>query len=249
MHYWSKKLHLRTERGENVSKGGQIVDFLPTEVFPGIVVNIQTLYMSWIVMFLVAFIVILVSRNPKLVPGNLQLFIEAVYEGIGNMAGENLGEKGKKMMTPFFITLFLYIFIGNEIGLLPQVLESFHIHITSPTADLNTTLGLSLLVISLIYILGIARHGLGYFAHFFKPSIFMFPINLLDELAKPVTMSFRLFGNIIAGEILLIVLYNMVPWIAPSIWLAYSVAIGLIQAMIFCALGICYMRGAFSEEH
>ncbi len=232
-----------------MSNGSQIVNFLPTEILPGIVVNVQTIVMSWISMAIVAVIVIAVAAKPKIIPGNVQLLVEAVFEGIGNMAGENLGEKGRKMMAPFFITLFMYILVSNQIGLLPQVLEPFHLHITSPTADLNTTLGLSLLVIGLMYVIGIARKGLKYFSHFFQPWAIMFPINLLDELAKPVTMSFRLFGNIIAGEILLIVLYRMVPWVAPSIWLAYSFIIGIIQAMIFCALGICYMRGAFSDDH
>jgi F-type H+-transporting ATPase subunit a len=152
------------------------------------------------------------------------------------------------MVGPFFLTLFLYIFVGNEVGLLPQVFTPMHFHITSPTNDLNTTLGLGLLVIAVIYVLGISLHGLSYFKHFFQPSVLMFPLHLLDEVLKPFTMAFRLFGNIVAGEILLVVLYKLVPWVIPELWVAFSIAIGAIQALIFTTLGICYMRGVFASH-
>ncbi len=227
----------------------KIIDFLPTEVWPGMVFNVQTIYMSWLTMAIVAIILIAATRNSKLVPGNLQIFVESIFDLVGSMAGENLGEKGRKMMGPFFLTLFMYIFVGNEIGLIPQIFEPLHLHITSPTADLNTTLGLGLLVITLVYVIGIARNGLAHFKHFFQPSIFMFPIHLLDEALKPFTMAFRLFGNIVAGEIMLVVLYQLTPWVVPELWVCFSLAIGAIQAMIFTTLGICYMRGSFQSDH
>ncbi len=227
----------------------KIIDFLPTEVWPGFVFNVQTIYMSWLTMAIVALILIVVTRNPKVIPGNMQLCVEAIFDLVGGMAEENLGAKGKKMMGPFFLTLFMYIFVSNELGLVPQIFEPLHIHITSPTADINTTLGLGFLVVALIYIIGIARNGLGYFKHFFQPSIFMFPLHLMDEVIKPFTMAFRLFGNIVAGEILLVVLYKLTPWVMPELWVCFSLAIGAIQAMIFTTLGISYMRSAFHSNH
>lgn len=227
----------------------QIIDFGATEIMPGIVVNMQTLYMSWLTMFIVVFILLFLTRNPKLVPGKLQLCVEAVFELVGNLTKNNFGDVGWRMMGSFFLTLFMYLFVGNQIGLIPQVFEPLHIHITSPTNDLNTTLGLGLLVISLMYVIGVARNGLSYFKHFFQPSIFMFPIHLLDEVLKPFTMAFRLFGNIVAGEIMLIVLYQLVPWVIPQLWVCFSILIGAIQALIFTTLGICYMRGAFQAHH
>ena len=226
-----------------------MIELLPTEVMPGIVINMQTMYMSWLTMALVAIILIVVSRNPKLVPGKMQLCIEAVFDLVGNLTKTNLGDAGGKMMGPFFLTLFMYIFVGNEIGLIPQIFEPLHFHVTSPTNDLNTTLGLGLLVISLIYVIGIGRNGLGYLKHFIQPSVFMFPIHLLDEILKPFTMAFRLFGNILAGEILLLVLYQLIPWFVPELWVVFSLLIGAIQALIFTTLGICYMRGAFASHH
>ena len=227
----------------------QIIDLGAREIMPGVVMNMQTIYMSWLTMFLVAFILIIITRNPRLIPGRMQLCVEAVFEFVSGLVSDNLGEKGKKMVGPFFLTLFMYIFIGNEIGLIPQIFEPMHIHITSPTNDINTTLGLGLTVIVLIYVIGIARNGLSFFNRFFQPSILMFPIHLLDEVLKPFTMAFRLFGNILAGEILLIVLYKLIPWVVPELWVVFSLVIGAIQALIFTALGICYMRGAFASHH
>lgn len=226
-----------------------IVDFMATEISEGFVVNLQTLYMSWLTMFIVAVILIGVSRNPKLVPGKMQLLVEAIFEGIGNIVSDTLGKKGQRILGPLFITLFMYIFIGNEVGLLPQVLGPLHLHFTSPTADLNTTLGLALFVIIVVQIAGVCNKGIGYFSHFIQPSILMLPIHLVDEVAKPVTLSFRLFGNIVAGEILLVILYQLVPALIPSVWLAFSFFVGLVQALIFSILSICYMRSAFSEDH
>ncbi|MDR2007132.1 MAG: F0F1 ATP synthase subunit A [Acidaminococcales bacterium] len=224
-----------------------IIDFGTKEV-AGFVVNTQTIYMSWLTMALVAILLFAAGRNPKLVPGKLQLGVELIFDFILELVKGNLGEKGRKLVGSFFLTLFLYIFIGNELGFVPQIFTPLHVHITSPTNDINTTLGLGLLVIVIIQILGVSQHGLSYFKHFFQPSPIMFPIHLLDELLRPFTMAFRLFGNIVAGEILLVVLYRLAMWVFPEIWTGFSLAIGLIQALIFTALSICYMRGAFASH-
>ena len=179
----------------------------------------------------------------------MQIMVESIFEFVTGLVSDNLGARGKQIVGPFFVTLFMYIFIGNEIGLLPQVLEPMHIHITSPTNDINTTLALGLTVITAIYLIGIARNGLSFFKHFFEPSIVMFPLHVVDEIVKPFVLAFRLFGNIIAGEILLIVLYQLSPWVIPEIWVVFSLMVGAIQALIFTTLGICYMRGAFAAHH
>ena len=224
-----------------------IIDFGTKEV-AGFVVNTQTIYMSWLTMAIVAILLFAAGRNPKLVPGKLQLCVEMAFGFVLNLVKDNLGEKGKKVVGSFFITLFMYIFVGNELGLVPQVFTPLHIHITSPTNDLNTTFGLGLSLIVTIQVLGIAMNGISYFKHFFQPSPIMFPIHLLDEALKPFTLAFRLFGNIVAGEILLIVLYRLAMGIVPEIWVGFSLAIGLIQAVIFTSLGICYMRGVFASH-
>jgi F-type H+-transporting ATPase subunit a len=226
----------------------QIIDFAPTEVF-GFVVNAQTICMSWLTMIVVAALLFIVTRKPQLVPGKFQLCVETAFELVASLVKGNLGEAGYRVAGSFFLTLFLYIFIGNEIGLLPQIFTPLHLHITSPTNDINTTLALGLTTMGTIITIGVRRKGVGYFRHFFQPSWMMFPLNLLDEVVKPFVMAFRLFGNIVAGEILLLVLYQLVPWVLPEIWVGFSLAVGLVQALIFTILSICYMRGAFEEHH
>jgi F-type H+-transporting ATPase subunit a len=99
-----------------------------------------------------------------------------------------------------------------------------------------------------IHVLGISQHGISYFKHFIQPTPIMLPIHLLDEVLRPFTLAFRLFGNIVAGEILLIILYRLAMWLVPEIWVGFSLAIGLIQAIIFTSLSICYMRGVFASH-
>jgi F-type H+-transporting ATPase subunit a len=91
--------------------------------------------------------------------------------------------------------------------------------------------------------------GLGsYLGHFIKPTPLFLPINIIEELSKPITLSFRLFGNIMAGEILIIVLGMLVPYIVPTAWLAFSVFVGIIQAFIFTMLSMSYLSAGLNDE-
>ena len=174
--------------------------------------------MTWIAMAIVFVLFFVVSRNPKLVPSGLQNVMEMVIDFLDGMMNQNLGEKGRKYMASFIITLFMFILISNEIGMLPQI----GVHWTSPTNDINTCFALSLLIALSAYIVGVARQGLKHFKHFVQPAPGFIVLHLLDAVTKPLTMALRLFGNILAGEILLIVLYQLSPWIIPEFWVALS---------------------------
>ncbi|WP_276723633.1 F0F1 ATP synthase subunit A, partial [Selenomonas noxia] len=121
----------------------------------------------------------------------------------------------------------------------------------SPTNDLNTTLGLALLVIAMTHVLGLYVKGGHYIGHFFQPFVPFVVINIVEELAKPITLSFRLFGNILAGEILIHILllmlgnYSTVPSV---VWIAFSVFVGGVQAFIFTMLSIAYIGSAVKTE-
>lgn len=123
------------------------------------------------------------------------------------------------------------------------------IHLTSPTNDINVALGLSIMVSVTVYILGVMQAGLGYFRHFVKPFAAMLPLNILEELSKPLTMALRLFGNILAGEILLTVLYQLVPWLVPNLWVGFSLIIGFLQAFIFTMLAVIALAPIFRTKH
>ena len=209
-----------------------VIEYGTTEVLPGITLNMQTLYMSWLTMFIVAAIVFAATRRVQMIPYGIQNLVEMFIEWLDKLMDANLGIEGRRISTPFVITLFLYIFIGNELGMMPSIF----VHLTSPTNDINVALGLSLTVAVATYIIGIIQQGPKYFKHLVSPFALMLPLNLIEELSKPLTMALRLFGNILAGEILLVVLYKLVPWVVPNLWIGFSLIIGFLQAFIFTML-------------
>lgn len=223
---------------------GEIIHYLATEVAPGIVINMQTMYMTWITMAVVLVLFVMAARSPKLVPSGLQNVMEFFVDFLNGLMEGTLGAKGSKYMAPFIITLFMFIFIANEIGMLPQV----GVHWTSPTNDINTCFGLSLTVAVGVYVVGVCQHGLGHFKHFVSPSPAFLPLHLLDEITKPLTMALRLFGNILAGEILLIVLYQLAPWVVPELWVMFSLFIGFLQAFIFTMLALTSYAIVFAHH-
>lgn len=206
-------------------------------------VHMSTLIMSWITMACVILVAWLATR--KLVKdrptSRWQIFLELVVEGLVNQLQNTAGPKAK-VIAPMIITLFLYLVFANWLGLVPG-------GFTSPTVDLNTTLGLAIMVALSVHVIGAWRKGIKHFAHLFQPHWSFFPINLIEELAKPVTMSLRLFGNILAGEILIIILAVLLPWIIPTAWLGFSIFVGIIQGLIFTALSIVSLAGAFNDHH
>lgn len=209
--------------------------------FAGLTFNLDTLYMTWLVMGIVILLAVVATRRLDMVPRGWQNILEIVVTALLNQIDNTMGPKGRKL-APMIITLFLFLVIGNELGLVPGF--------TSPTNDINTTLGLALMVVILVHILGIVNRGPGrYFKHFFEPYIPFVIINIIEELAKPITLSFRLFGNILAGEILLIILGMLVPYVIPTAWLAFSVFVGIVQAFIFTMLAMSYLSNSLQDGH
>ena len=210
----------------------------------GFTFNSQTLVMTWISMVVVLFIGWLATRNLRVVPtSNWQMMMETVIEALHDQVEENMGPRGRGFLSTFIVSLFLFLLVSNWIGLIPTM--------ASPTNDLNTTLGLALLVIAMTHVLGLYVKGGHYIGHFFQPFVPFVVINIVEELAKPITLSFRLFGNILAGEILIHILlvllgnYSTVPSV---VWIAFSVFVGGVQAFIFTMLSIAYIGSAVKTE-
>lgn len=207
----------------------------------GFSVNMDTLQMTWLAMAIIILIAFLATRNLKLVPSGCQNVLEIVMEGLLSQMDATMGPKGRKL-APLIITLFLFILISNWLGLIPTL--------TSPTNDVNTTLGLAVMVVMILHILGVCNKGTAYIKHFFQPFAPFVIINIIEEVAKPVTLAFRLFGNILAGEILIIILLMLIPiWMPiPSVvWLAFSVFVGIVQAFIFTMLSMSYLANAVKD--
>lgn len=132
----------------------------------------------------------LATRALKLAPSGWQNLIEMVITALHEQIDATMGERGR-MLAPMIIALFLFLLVANWIGLVPTL--------SSPTNDLNTTLGLALLVVVMPHVLGLYFKGMGYIKHFFQPVAPFVIINMIEEVAKPITLAFRLFGVILAG--------------------------------------------------
>lgn len=196
------------------------------------------------------------TRDPDdHVPTKLQLIWESVVGQVNSQVEDNLG-KVHPYAAPLAISLFFFILFCNWLELLPlKVNESDHLLVV-PTADTNLTYALAAVTIVSVWAYGIRQKGLkGYLKHFFEPFPVMFPLNLLEELIKPITLALRLFGNIFAGGIMLALIGLMpfyIMWAPNLLWKAFGGAIAVIQAFIFALLTVLYfaMAGAgHGDEH
>ncbi|MBI5328015.1 MAG: F0F1 ATP synthase subunit A [Deltaproteobacteria bacterium] len=196
-----------------------------------------------------------VSRRLKLIPnGVTQSVVELLVEGMKNLVEETMGHHGKKYF-PFIATFGIYILISNILGLIPGMLP--------PTANLNTTAGLAVIVFIATHIIGIKEHGFKYLKHFIGPigglpvilMIVMTPLMIFVEtishLVRPVSLSLRLFGNIMGHELIVGVLLLLMPLAYPLLALstALGVLVAFIQAFIFSLLSMMYIGSALEEAH
>ena len=196
------------------------------------------------------------TRNPDdHVPTKLQLFWETIVKQVNDQVEDNLG-KIHPYVAPLAISLFFFILFANWLELLPTELNH-DTHLTpAPTADTNLTYAMAILVMVSVWVYGIRQKGVkGYFRHFIEPFPILLPLNVLEELIKPLTLALRLFGNIFAGGIML-ALIGLLPfyalWAPNLLWKLFDMAIGGIQAFIFALLTVLYfaMAGAgHGDDH
>ena len=190
-----------------------------------------------------------------------QATFEGIIQFLSDLAVGTIGPRGE-MYVPIFVGIFLFIWILNEFGVL--FLKALGLPFGgSPTADLNTTAAFALCVFFGIQFLAIRKSGIKAYAHLFKPYWFLFPINFIEELARPVVLAMRLAFNILAGELLLFVVatiivsnvvvgplnISVISAVAPVGIEFFNFLIGTIQAFVFTLLSIVYLSLATSEEH
>ena len=195
----------------------------------------NTVVMSWLLILFLGFLSFLVTRRLQEVPGGLQNFVEAALELLQGMVEETMGPRGKTYF-PLIGTLFLFILLGNWMGTIPGL--------SSPTADLNVTLGLALVVFFANHACGLRERGFSYFRHFLEPSPLFLPFNLIEEVTRPVSLSFRLFGNITGEHIVVAVLAMIVPYLVPVPMSLFGLFTGFIQALVFTMLAMTYLAQA-----
>ena len=208
----------------------------------GWVFHSDTLISAWIVSAVLIGFAIFVRVIMKMKPGLVQSAVELLVIGLDGMLLDRMGKKGRKYF-PFVATIFLFILCSNWLGVMPLELKP-------PTADLNTTAGLALLTIFLVQAFGMIEKGpISYFKRFFEPNPAFFLLNVIEEIAKPLSLALRLFGNIFGKETILVILSGLValPLLFPIPILALSLLIGAIQAYIFMLLAIFYISMALAE--
>ena len=220
--------------------------------FVGVEFNLDTIAMTLIVMALIVALAFYVrTRLTDKTPRGVQNVVELAVEFVNGFVSDSLGNERLPSIGPLAVALFLFILISNYIGLIPVPVNWWH----APTSDLNTTAGLAITVFVLIQVLSLrARRPGGYIKHFFTP-VFLFPINLIEEGSKPITLAMRLFGNIFAGEVLILVFGSLLTgFLTVALPLGYGFALGLglfvgaIQAFIFTLLTVSYIGIATTTE-
>ena len=189
------------------------------------------------------------------VPGKLQLMWEILVEQVGELADSAVGPKGRRFV-PLGVTLFLFILICNWLDFIPTAMHPGISEpiLPSPTGDVNLPLAMALYVIVWVHVESLRARGVkGYVRHYFQPFAALAPINMIEEITKPITMTFRLFGNIFSGGLFVVVLTVLLPfYISPPFevgWKLFDTGLlGLIQAFIFMLLTILYFGMAMSHD-
>ena len=211
----------------------------------------QVLITSWLVIAIIVSIGITSNSNLQTVPSGLQNFSEYITEFIRDLAKTQIGEEDYLGWVPFLGTIFLFVFVSNWSGaLIPwRIIELPSGELAAPTNDINTTVALAFLTSIAYFSAGFRKKGFGYFKRYITPSVILFPINLLEDFTKPLSLSFRLFGNILADELVVGVLIALVPILVPVPLMLLGLFTSAIQALVFSTLAGAYIGESVEEHH
>ena len=212
----------------------------------------QVLLSAWIVFSIIILGVLSSGSSLRISrPKNGQIILESLVLFVRDLAKTQVGEEQFLNWVPFMGTLFLFIFVSNWSGaLLPlKVITLPAGELASPTNDINTTVALALLTSVSYFYAGFSTRGLGYFSRYIQPTPVLLPINILEDFTKPLSLSFRLFGNILADELVVAVLVSLVPLVIPFPMMFLGLFTSGIQALIFATLAGAYIGEAVEEHH
>lgn len=210
----------------------------------------QVLIVLWIVAFTLLILSFIGTQNLNRIPSGLQNFMEFVLEFLQDIAKTQIGEYHYREWVPYISTIFLFILGSNWAGaLIPWKLIILpHGELAAPTNDINTTVALALLTSVFYFYAGLNKNGLSYFSRYVEPTPILLPINILEDFTKPLSLSFRLFGNVLADELVVSVFTLLVPLFIPLPVMILGLFASSIQALIFSTLSASYI-GEAMEGH
>jgi F-type H+-transporting ATPase subunit a len=199
---------------------------------------------TWFVMAALALFSYLATRRLSILPGRFQNVMEVIIGGFDTLLTDTMGHEGRKFF-PLIATLGLYILTSNLLGMIPGF--------ESPTANLNTTVSLAIVVFVMTHVVGVRVHGIKYFKQFMGPvwwlTPLMMPIEIISHLSRPLSLSVRLFGNIMGEDIVLTVVLLLVPLLVPLPVFLLMIFTSCIQTLVFMLLAMMYIAGAMEEAH
>jgi len=218
-------------------------EFIGHEVIPDYLVMCGV-----IVVGAVALALVVRSRLSVENPGHLQIVLEDLLTGLTGMLDEWIGPKGIRYL-PIVGTLGLFILAGNMMGLIPGMM--------APTSSINVTLGCAITVFVYYHIQGVREQGIGpYLKHFAAPpgaplfiAPIMLPIEIISHFSRVLSLSLRLFGNVFGEELVILILFSIVPFLIPLPMMFLAIITGTLQALIFVILTMIYLAGAVATEH
>ena len=199
---------------------------------------------TFFVVALLALLSFLATRRLQVYPGRMQNVMEVIIGGFDSLLVDTMGDKGKKFF-PLIATLGLFILTSNLIGIVPGF--------ESPTANINTNAAMALVVFFSTHVVGVSIHGLKYFKQFLGPVWWliplMLPIEIISHMSRPLSLTFRLFGNIAGEDIVLAVVLLLVPLLVPLPILILMIFTSIVQTLVFMLLAMMYIAGALEAGH
>lgn len=218
----------------------------------------NSLLLTWITMAILLVFAYFFRNSLKMIPGKLQAGVEMLFQGVLDYMSETLeDEKLARRFFPLIMTIFLFVFLANELAFLPgigSILVNDIPLFRAPSADLNMTLALAAISFFTIEITGVAVLGFfkyaGKYVNFKSPVDFVVGIiELLSNVGRLISFSFRLFGNIFAGEVMIAVAAFFLAYLLPVPLMAFEVFVGFIQAVVFAMLTLFFIKIAVAEPH
>lgn len=201
-----------------------------------ITINLEVVLMTWIAFAILVAVGILSTRKRGIFPRSMQMFGELFVNQFYDLTEDALDKEMAKKYGPLICALFMFLVLANWMGIIP--------HLEEPTKDLNTPLSLGLMGFAIAHYAGIKSKGFkAYAREYMEPMFFMMPLNVIGELAKIVSISFRLFGNVMGGSIIILVVSHLTYSIVlpPLLNAFFGLFVGTIQAFVFTMLTVVYI--------